>query len=367
MANARNEKVKRRYFKLLREAKGHSESTIVVVERAIHLFEESTSYQDFATFSERQATGFKRWLNEKVNRGRKLSVTTRYHQLRHVKAFFTWLSTQQGFRSRISLDAVSYLTMDRRSKQEALATQPKRFPSLQQVKSLVDSIKIETEMDRRDRALISFMLLTGIRYSAACSLPLCCIDIEGQVIYQDPRQGVKTKSGKTITSHILPFDDLLVKTIGEWINYLVQIRQYGPHDPLFPRTRVTQAPDGSAFEANNVEPLFWKGGNSIRDILKMRSAVACLPYFNPHSYRHAHVHIALKCCSTPEELKALSQNIGHEQVMTTLRSYGTLDDDRVSEVLSVMDFNPDVANSQKSISPNQLRKALQNAGIRLDK
>lgn len=367
MANAQNEKVKRRYCRLLREAKGYSESTIVAVERAIHLFEESTNYQDIAAFSERQATGFKRWLNEKVNQGRKLSVTTRYHQLRHVKAFFTWLCTQHGFRSRISLDAVSYLTMDRRSKYEALATQPIRFPSLEQVKLLVISIKIETEMDHRDRALISFMLLTGMRYSAICSLPLRCIDIEGQVVYQDPRQGVKTKAGKTIKSLILPFDDLLVKTIGEWVDYLVQIRQFGPADPLFPRTRVSQAPDGSAFEATGVEPVFWKGGNSIRDILKVRSEVACLPYFNPHSYRHAHVHIALKCCRTPEELKALSQNIGHEQVITTLRSYGTLDDDRVSEVLSTMDFDPDVVGSQKSISPDQLRRALQNAGIKLDK
>lgn len=104
--------VKRRYFKLLRMAKGYSETTVVAVERAMHLFEESTGYRDFATFGERQATGFKKWLAEKTNQGRELSVTTRYHHLRHVKAFFTWLSTQQGFRSRISLNAVSFLTLD---------------------------------------------------------------------------------------------------------------------------------------------------------------------------------------------------------------------------------------------------------------
>lgn len=339
MANAQNEKVKRRYFKLLRGAKGFSELTIGAIEQAIHLFEESTNYRDIATFNERQATGFKTWLSNRVNRGRKLSLTTIYHQLRHVKAFFSWLSAQQGFRSRISPDAISYLTMDRRSQQEALATKPRRFPSLEQVRSLVDSIEVVTEMDQRDRALISLMLLTGMRYSAICTLPLGCIDSERQVVSQDPRQGVRTKGGKLITTEILPFDKSMVRFISEWVNYLMKIREYAPSDPLFPRTRVAQAPDGSAFEANEVEPVFWKGGNSIRDILKARWKAAGKPYFNPHSFRHTHVHLALKCCATPEELKALSQNIGHEQVTTTLRSYGTLDDSRLHEVISKIDFS----------------------------
>lgn len=367
MANVKNEKVKRRYFKLMKMAKGYSETTVVAVERAIHLFEESTGYRDFVTFGERQATAFKKWLVEKTNQGRKLSVTTRYHHLRHVKAFFTWLSTQQGFRSRISLDAVSYLTLDKRSQREALTTRPRGIPTLDHVKSLVDSIKIETEMDRRDRALISLLLLTGMRYSAVCSLPLGCIDIGGQVICQDPKRGVRTKGGKLITSRILPFDDLLTNTIREWVEYLEKIRKFGTTDPLFPHTKVAQAPDGSAFEAIGVEPVYWKGGNSICNILKSRSKIADLTYFNPHSYRHAHVHIALRCCSTPEELKALSQNIGHEQVTTTLRSYGTLDDDRVDEVLSGIVFDPDGDGSQKTVSQDQLLRALRSAGIRLDK
>lgn len=339
MANARNEKTKRRYFKILTGAKGYSEATLAIIETALQLFEQSTDFQDFESFSERQATRFKSWLDERTNRGHKLSVASKYHHLRHVKAFFTWLSSQQGFRSRISLDAVSFLTLDRRSRREALTSKPRKFPSLEQVRTLVNSIEVRTVMDRRDQALISFMLLTGMRYSAICSLPIKCLDVENQIVYQDPRQGVRTKNGKAITTLLLPFDDMMVATVTDWVTYLQEAKQFSPTDPLFPRTRVTQAQDGTAFEAVDVEPLFWKGGNSIRDILKTRSEVAGLPYFNPHSYRHAHVHIALKCCRTPEELKALSQNIGHEQVMTTLRSYGTLDDHRVSDVLGGIDFS----------------------------
>jgi site-specific recombinase XerD len=338
MANALNEKTKRRYFTILRGAKGYSESTIAAIERALHLFEQSTDFQDFKTFSERQATRFKSWLGERTNRGRKLSTTSQYHHLRHVRAFFAWLSTQPGFRSRINLDAVSFLTLDRRSQKEALAVKPRKFPSLEQVRSLVASITIETEMDRRDQALISFMLLTGMRYTALCSLPVGCLDVENQIVYQDPRQGVRTKNGKAITTLILPFDDTMVTTIRDWVTYLSEVKEFSPTDPLFPRTRVAQAQDGTTFEAKDLAPVFWKGGGSIRNILKARSEAAGLPYFNPHSFRHAHVHIALRCCRTPEEFKALSQNIGHEQVMTTLSSYGTLDDHRISDVLGGIDF-----------------------------
>jgi hypothetical protein len=38
-------------------------------------------------------------------------------------------------------------------------------------------------------------------------------------------------------------------------------------------------------------------------------------------------------CRTPEELKAWSQNLGHEDVMTTLRSYGEVPSPRQAEII----------------------------------
>lgn len=339
MANINNEKIKRRYFNWKRGAKGYSEKTIVAFERAIHLFESSTGFKDFKTFCERQATSFKKWLDKRKHNGKQLSATTKYHNLRHLNEFFSWLATQPGYKSRISLDAVSYLTLDKRTVKEALSIRPRKFPSLEQVVSLVESIEVKTDIDRRDRALISFMLLTGIRYQAICTLCLGCIDIERLEVYQDPRSGVKTKGGKAILSRILPFHDGLVKIVIDWINYLKEELKYGPGDPMFPKTLVTQSDDGYSFKARGVTTEFWSEGNSIREILKKRSEHADLPYFNPHAFRHAACQLALRLSRTPEEFKALSQNFGHEQVTTTLRTYGTLDDQRVSDVISSMDFS----------------------------
>jgi integrase len=349
MANLANEKVKRRYFSWLMRARGYSEKTVVSIERAIHQFEEFTGYKDFKTFCERQATGFKKWLDDRKTKGKPLSNTTKYHTLRHLKAFFSWLASQPGYKSRISLDAVSYLALDRRTVREVLSPRPHRFPSLEQVKRLVDSIRGDSEIDRRDRALISFLLLTGIRYRAVCSLSLSCFDPDLLVVYQDPRRGVHTKGGKAITTWVLRFDDDLVKAVTDWVRYLSIERKFGPSDPLFPRTQIKQSDNGFSFEACGVEPVFWSGGNSIRDILKSRAHAAGLPYFPPHSFRHAACQLALRMSRSPEELKALSQNFGHEQVTTTLRSYGTLDQIRVEDIISRMNFSPDALDSADNV------------------
>jgi len=57
-----------------------------------------------------------------------------------------------------------------------------------------------------------------------------------------------------------------------------------------------------------------------------------------YQFRHAACQLALRLCKTPEELKALSQNFGHEEVTTTLRSYVTLDDQRIADVMLKIDF-----------------------------
>ncbi len=367
MANSTNEKVKRRYFSWLKGAKGYSEQTIVAIERALHQFELFTDYKDFKTFCERQATGFKAWLDSRVTRGQSLSSTTKYHTLRHLSTFFTWLATQSGYRSRISLDAVSYLSLDRRTVREVLSPRPRRFPSLEQVLRLVDSIKARSEIDRRDRALISFLLITGIRYQAVCSLRLGCFDTEKLVVYQDPKMGVRTKGGKHITTWLLKLDAALVDAVVDWAAYLIQERRFGPTDPLFPRTAVVQAAESLSFAASGVEPVFWSGGSSIREILKTRADQAGLPYFQPHSFRHAACRTALQMARSPEELKALSQNFGHEQVTTTLRSYGTLDQGRVADLIDRLNLAGEGPRPTGKLSDSELEAIAEKLKKKLDK
>jgi integrase len=62
-------------------------------------------------------------------------------------------------------------------------------------------------------------------------------------------------------------------------------------------------------------------------------AAAGLPYFNPHSFRKTLALLGEQKCSTPEEFKAWSQNLGHEKVLTTLTSYGQVDRNRQRDII----------------------------------
>ncbi len=61
--------------------------------------------------------------------------------------------------------------------------------------------------------------------------------------------------------------------------------------------------------------------------------MAGLPYFNPHSFRRTLVRLGETVCQSPEEFKAWSQNLGHEQVLTTFCSYGAVADRRQGEII----------------------------------
>jgi integrase len=63
-----------------------------------------------------------------------------------------------------------------------------------------------TDIERRDRALVAFTILTGARDGAIASLKLKHIDIDQGRGDQDARQ-VKTKFSKSFTTSFFPVDD----------------------------------------------------------------------------------------------------------------------------------------------------------------
>jgi hypothetical protein len=68
-------------------------------------------------------------------------------------------------------------------------------------------------------------------------------------------------------------------------------------------------------------------------IFKKAFASVGLPYFNPHSFRKTLGLLGGQQCKTPEEYKAWSQNLGHENVLTTFCSYGDVSGHRQSEIM----------------------------------
>lgn len=336
---SQNEKVKRKYFRWLRQAKGLSESTISAAEKAIWAFEDFTGDEDFSRFGQRKAVKFKEYLMAKKHHGQSLSTSTIYHYLRHLKDFFAWLSGQAGYKSKIDLDCVSYLSLERNLVREATSRRMIKIPSLAYVKELCESVTILSEIDMRDRAIIAFLILSGMRDNAIATLPLGCYDPETHIISQDPSMGVATKFGKCFYSVLLLFDDEMVHAVDGWSRYLSNERKFCSGDPMFPRTKIEQVPDGCSFVASGVESMFWSSASPIREMLRKRSADAGLEYYKPHSFRHAAIQLALRFCRTAEDVKAVSQNFGHEHIGTTMMTYGKLRDQEVIDVVKKVDMS----------------------------
>ncbi len=91
----------------------------------------------------------------------------------------------------------------------------------------------------------------------------------------------------------------------------------------------------------------------------MREAYAQvgLPYYHPHLLRKTLVQVGEQRCRSPEEFKAWSQNIGHESVMTTFRSYGNVSVERQGELIKGLDVkNP-------AITPEVIKNVLNYLGM----
>ncbi len=331
-----NERIKRQYFVLLKEAKGQSEDSVDAVAKAIARFEADTQHRDFKAFHHEQAVAFKRRLADRDSQvtGEKLSKATQYATLAHLKRFFQWLALQPGYRSKLRYSDAEYFSFSDKDSRVAKARRTRPVPTLEQVKHALALMPSASVIERRNRALLAFALLTGARDSALASMKLKHVDLAAGSVFQDARE-VKTKFSKTFTTFFFPVGADVRQIVDDWVQYLRRELLWGHDDPLFPATRVEL---GALlhFEAVGVERKAWASASPIRAIFKAAFEAAGLPYYNPHSLRSTLVLLGQAVCQTPEDFKAWSQNLGHEGVLTTFYSYGTVAPRRQGEIIQAL-------------------------------
>ena len=330
--NAENERIKREYFVFIKEAKRYSPATVDGVAKALTRFEEYTRYRPFKNFHVAQAVAFKQHLAEQVgSTGRTLAKATMNSTLGQLKAFFQWLAGRPGFKSRIRYSDAEYFNLSEKEARVATARRERAGPTLEQVHHVIACMPGASIIERRNRALIAFTLLTGARDSALASMKLKHVDLERQCVYQDARE-VRTKNSKTFTSFFFPVGGEAENTVRAWVAHLREQLAWEGDDPLFPSTRVALGATRQ-FEAVGVERRHWTNASPVREIFKAAFTAAGAPYSNPHSLRKTLVRLGETQCRTPEQFKAWSQNLGHEGVLTTFYSYGTVGVQRQGQLL----------------------------------
>jgi len=159
----------------------------------------------------------------------------------------------------------------------AKSSRQKPVATVDQIKHVLVLMPNETPIERRNRALIAFTLLTGARDSAVASLKLKHIDIQAGTVYQDARE-VKTKFSKSFTTCFFPVGDDLRDIVVQWVAYLKTDLLMGNESPLFPKTKMGQGSD-KGFKVVGLSDEHWSSAAAIRKIFKEAFALAELPPF----------------------------------------------------------------------------------------
>ncbi|WP_294122553.1 site-specific integrase, partial [Sphingomonas sp.] len=244
--SAANERIKRDYFAYLKEAKGRDEATIDGVAKSLARFEESTKARDFKRFHREQAIAFKTALAKATNArtGERISKATMLSTLRDLRAFFFWLAHLPGFKSHIAYADADYFNLSDKDAAVARARREKRVPTLAQVHHILSVMPADTILERRDRALIAFVALTGARVAALATFRLGHVDLAGGLVEQDART-VRTKFAKTFPTWFMPIGSDALAIFTAWVGELERDHLWGRDDPLFPATQMALDANGS--------------------------------------------------------------------------------------------------------------------------
>lgn len=325
--NPANERLRREYIEHLRDARNLNDKTIDAAMRHLTEFEAFIRGRDFATLTKSQAKTFKEYVNQRPSKagGEPLSASSVVHTLADIKAFYDWLSTTQG--RKIDPEAIARLSPPRRTRLAARTQLETPQPSPDYVRQMLAAMGNQTVLERRNRALVAFVFLTGMRVAAVISLRCKHVRPEARQVSQDARV-VNTKFGKTMLTSWFPVGNDIEQIVIAWLEERIASGAT-PDAPLFPAAPRHSLPGAVQIERER----FWSTSEPAREIFRTACRAAGIDYINPHLLRGVLMRLGLKTCTTCEDLKAWSQNLGHEKLDTSLIHYGKLDTHRQNEIM----------------------------------
>ncbi|WP_240535827.1 site-specific integrase [Bradyrhizobium sp. STM 3809] len=327
--------MKRDYSFFLQAASGKQDATIDAALRAIERFETSTGRRPFSKFHIEQARSFRASLGDQPGpNGRPLSAATITSTLKHLRNFFLWLSREPGYRSRLNANDANYFTPSDQDRRIAAARREGPVPSVDEVLHLLRAMPARTAIEKRNRAVIAFTLLTGARDGALASFRVKHVSLAAGTVFQDGRE-VNTKRRKTFVTNFFPVGSEPLEIVTDYVALLTNELGFGPDDPLFPATQMAQSEDRN-FAAVGLSRIPWRSTGPIRQVFRDAFVAAGQAYVNPHAFRKTLVRLGEALCRSPEEWKAWSQNLGHESEMTTFVGYGEVPGHRQAEIIRAL-------------------------------
>ncbi len=318
--NEENEVIKKKYFDRLHHRLGRSVKTVDSARKAIARYEQNTGYESFKYFTKGKAIEFKGDLfKTRSRKGELLSASTILHTVKPLMEFLYWLADQPGYKRAIKPDDVGYLNLtdnDRRKIQTGRKL--KEYPSVEQVNRVL-AFNPKNDVEMRDRAILATLLCTGIRHDALISLKVKHFSMQRQAIIQDPRE-VHTKKAKWINSKLIDIEGGAKQIVIDWVLHLTEALAFSDNDPLFPKEKIVHNQYKQFEGSGTLSREHIHSQEPLRRILRGLFEQAGVKYYKPHSFRDTLTHHLLDKASL-EEAVAVSLNLGHENLATTINNY----------------------------------------------
>ncbi|CTQ56369.1 Tyrosine recombinase XerC [Roseibium album] len=317
------------YQDQLREAGGLDVKTIDAKLRHIHKLVASLEGKKLSDLTKNDIKKFKVPYNkfdlDDPGTVADLAPPTVVQVFNNVRLFLEWLTGQTGYKS-LELEVVTFCAPPNRLNALAHVQNPKHVPPPEDIRKTLLAMPAKSATQRRDRAILALLYLSGARDGAVISLRLKHVNVEQRLIFQDAKQ-VRTKFSKTMRTHWLPVGEDFEKVVIDWVR---ERRSSGAsdEDPVFPKAKNALLNGGKTSSEE-----FLKSAALVPKIIKRATEVAEVPYFIPHAIRSTLGQQFYKYAQNLEELKAMSQNLGHENLRTTLEHYGEIPETRQYELL----------------------------------
>ena len=104
---------------------------------------------------------------------------------------------------------------------------------------------------------------------------------------------------------------------------------------MFPKARVGVV-EGQGFANLGLAREGFANAAKLNAIIRGAFAAVQMPQYTPHAFRKTLTHLGSELCKKPEEFKAWSMNLGHDNVSTTINSYLSVTTERQMELIRDM-------------------------------
>ncbi|MEQ1950100.1 phage integrase N-terminal SAM-like domain-containing protein [Mesorhizobium yinganensis] len=308
---------------------------------AVRAFEKFHGGKPFSKMKPEDAAAYRGY----VLGARHFSRSTIRHQMSFLSRIFGWLGKQEGYQQIGETFAEGFLLPRRFESKEA--TEPRPFPTMEEVFRMVLAMPHHTLLQRRDRAIVVASFLFGTRSEATASLRVGLVDVPKQTVSQDPTL-MRIKNGKSQITAWFPIGGPLAEILSAWIKEMIDLGFVG-NDALFPSDQLLTTHKMLLRDSNHMPIEPWSTDAAVRRAFRRGCAAAGLPYFNPHSARHFLRSVRDMFCRTPEERRAWSHNLGHERESTTELNYAKMTDRRASEIFKQMKIGSFETNAERDL------------------